>query len=194
MRICFASHNKNKIKELNELLSDHHQIVGLSDLGIHEEIPETGNTFEENSRIKATYVLERFNIPVFADDSGLLVEALDGAPGVYSARYAGPEKDDKKNLQLLLKNLGNSENRKASFKTVITYLSERGEEAQFDGTIKGTIINEERGKFGFGYDPIFVPDGYDETFAELPSNIKNKISHRGVAVQKLIHFLSTVNE
>ena len=191
MKICFASHNLNKIQELNEMLSGVHQIVGLKDLGIEEDIPETGTTFEENSRIKAKYVFDKFHIPVFADDSGLCVEALDGAPGVYSARYAGEEKDDQKNIDLLLANLGAGENRKAHFATVITFIDEHGNEVQFYGQVDGDILHERTGNGGFGYDPVFLPKGHSVSFAQMPSNEKNKISHRARAVKKLIDHLSS---
>jgi len=189
MKFCFASHNKNKIRELNQMLSGLHEIVGLNEIGVTEEIPETGETFSENSLIKAKYVFEKFHLPVFADDSGLEVGALNGEPGVFSARYAGPAKNDEENIQLLLKNLGSNTNRVARFKTVITLIEEDGTESQFSGTIEGAIIKEKRGAHGFGYDPIFIPNGHEKTFAELPSEIKNRISHRAVAVKKLIDHL-----
>lgn len=172
------------------MLSGIHEIVGLSDLGIHEEIPETGNSFEENSRIKAKYVFENHQIPVFADDSGLCVQALNGEPGVYSARYAGSAKDDQANIDLLLKNVEEAKNRSAHFATVITYIDESGKEHQFHGQVSGVILKERNGEGGFGYDPIFKPEGYDISFAEMDPEEKNKISHRGIAVQKLINYLS----
>ncbi len=176
--------------ELNQLLGGIHEVIGLSDLGLQEEIPETGTTFEENSRIKAQHVFDLYRIPVFADDSGLCVKALDGAPGVYSARYAGTEKDDQKNMDLLLQNLGQQEERSAYFATVITYLDHQGQELQFYGQVNGQILRERTGTGGFGYDPIFRPDGYDISFAEMAATEKNKISHRALAVQKLITHLS----
>jgi len=193
MKFCFASHNKNKIRELNQMLSGLHEIVGLNEIGVTEEIPETGETFSENSLIKAKYVFEKFHLPVFADDSGLEVGALNGEPGVFSARYAGPAKNDEENIQLLLKNLGSNTNRVARFKTVITLIEEDGTESQFSGTIEGAIIKEKRGAHGFGYDPIFIPNGHEKTFAELPSEIKNRISHRAVAVKKLIDHLKKLH-
>ncbi|MEM6642224.1 MAG: RdgB/HAM1 family non-canonical purine NTP pyrophosphatase [Bacteroidota bacterium] len=189
MRVCFASHNANKIAELNELLGGKHEVIGLADLGITEDIAETGVTFEENSRIKASYVFEKEGIPVFADDTGLCVDALDSAPGVYSARYAGPEKDDQRNIDLLLQRMAGKVNRSASFITVITFLDERGRETQFRGTVEGKLLTERRGKQGFGYDPIFQPLGHDISFGEMDSVAKNKISHRGKAVQQLIEYL-----
>jgi XTP/dITP diphosphohydrolase len=189
VKICFASHNAHKIRELNHMLEGVHQVYGLEDLGIKEDIPETGKTFEENSRIKAKHVYDQHRVPVFADDSGLMVEALDGEPGVFSARYAGPEKNDEKNIDLLLKRLGESPNREATFKTVITYIDPAGNEHQFSGTIDGSIRLERSGMNGFGYDPVFQPKGYEVTFAELSPEEKNKISHRAMAVKKLIKHL-----
>ena len=193
MRICFASHNANKVKEMNAIMPDGISIVGLEELGITEEIKESGTTLEENSRIKASYVFEKFKMPVFADDSGLLVNELNGEPGVYSARYAGPEKDSEKNMDLLLENLEGKKDRSAEFQTVITFIGEDGNEVQFKGAIKGEIIIERRGNGGFGYDPIFLPKGYSETFAELDAKTKNKISHRALAVQELIQYLEQTN-
>lgn len=190
MRICFASHNQNKIAEINKLVPSGIEVFGLSDLEVIEDIPETGNTFAENSALKASFIYKKFEVAVFADDSGLCVEALNGEPGVYSARYAGEEKNDKKNIELLLKNL-TGENRKASFKTVITYINSEGSEHQFDGSIEGEITHEEKGSNGFGYDPIFIPEGFNETFAELSSEVKNRISHRAIAVNKFIDHLSS---
>jgi len=191
MKICFASHNSNKIQELNQMLVGVHEIVGLEELGITEEIAETGETFEENSRIKAKYVYNARQIPVFADDSGLCVEALDGDPGVFSARYSGLDKNDQKNIDLLLFNLEGEKNRNAYFATVITYISANGEGKQFYGQVDGQILTEQKGDKGFGYDPIFQPDGYDVSFAQMPSEEKNKISHRAQAVKKLIEYLSS---
>ncbi len=191
MNICFASHNQHKINELNQMLAGTYQVIGLDELGITEDIPETGNTFKENSRIKARYVFDRHKIPVFADDSGLCVNALNGAPGVFSARYAGPEKSDEKNNELLLKNLSEIQDRKAKFVCVITFISEDGEETQFSGEVSGTIRNERIGHEGFGYDPIFEPDGYQKTFAEFSNEEKNEISHRAIAVKSLIKHLKT---
>ena len=190
MKICFASHNQHKIRELNQMLSRFHEIIGLADLGVQEDIPETGKTFEENSRIKAKYVFDKFNIPVFADDSGLCVDALDGEPGVFSARYAGPAKDDQQNIDLLLSKLGDEKNRNAHFSTVVTYIDEGGKEICFYGQVDGEILMERHGEKGFGYDPIFRPKGYNISFAEMTAAAKNLISHRAKAVQKLINHLS----
>ena len=191
MKICFASHNQNKVNELNELVSGIHEIVGLNDLGITEDIAETGTTFEENSRIKARYVYDKLEIPVFADDSGLCVQSLNGAPGVYSARYAGEEKDDQKNIDLLLTELASKQERTAYFATVVTYIDKAGNETQFYGQVDGVILEERTGNGGFGYDPVFLPEGYDVSFAQMSSAEKNSISHRAQAVKKLIEHLST---
>ena len=189
MQICFASHNKNKVKEINALVPDGVSVLSLSDLGITEEIAETGKTLEENSELKASYVFRKCKLPVFADDSGLVVHALNGEPGVFSARYAGPERDDNKNMNLLLERLKSHTNRSAEFQTVITYIDRDGITRQFKGIIEGEIIDEKRGQNGFGYDPIFQPTGYESTFAELSSSIKNNISHRARAVKKLLDYL-----
>jgi len=189
MKLAFASNNKNKIKEIQLLLPDYFEIVSLEDLGCTEDIPETANTIEGNAILKANYVSQKYNIPCFADDSGLEVEVLDGAPGVYSARYAGEPKNDSNNIDKLLLNLENQPNRKANFKTVIC-LNINNEQQLFEGKIFGTITNERVGDNGFGYDPIFIPDGYTKTFAEMTTEKKSKISHRGIAVHKLIDFLA----
>lgn len=189
MKLAFASNNKNKIKEIQLLLPDYFEIVSLENLGCTEDIPETANTIEGNAILKANYVSQKYNIPCFADDSGLEVEVLDGAPGVYSARYAGEPKNDSNNIDKLLLNLENQPNRKANFKTVIC-LNINNEQQLFEGKIFGTITNERVGDNGFGYDSIFIPDGYTKTFAEMTTEEKSKISHRGIAVHKLIHFLA----
>ncbi|WP_422361473.1 non-canonical purine NTP diphosphatase [Reichenbachiella sp.] len=187
MKICFATHNENKLREINEILNNY-DIVGLHDIGCTEEIPETGSTLSENSKIKADFVISNYGISCFADDTGLEVEALNGDPGVYSARYAGNERDNLANINLLLKNLGPHSNKTARFRTVIT-LNLEGKTHQFEGIVNGRIVSELKGKKGFGYDPIFVPEGYDQTFAEMSSESKNAISHRGRAVAKLVEFL-----
>ncbi len=192
MKICFASHNLNKVREIAELSPSGIEVVGLTDLGLHEEIEETGSTLEENSEIKARYVYEKCEIPVFADDSGLEVKALNGAPGVISARYAGIERDNGKNIALLLKNLEGINDTTAQFRTVITFIN-AGTEVQFEGIVKGKIQRELQGKNGFGYDPIFVPDGFDQTFAEMEPEEKNRLSHRAKAFQKLLSYLGELN-
>lgn len=166
------------------------EVVGLNDLGLTDEIPETGSTLEENSAIKANYVFEKKGIPVFADDSGLEVEALGGEPGVYSARYAGLQKNSDDNMNLLLEKLGNTSNRKACFRAVITYIDEKGNQSQYEGRVDGHIIHEKRGTDGFGYDPIFVPEDFDRTFAEMADEEKNRISHRFRAFDKFLKYLA----
>ncbi len=192
MKIIFASANKNKIKEITALLEGKYSILGLTDIGILSEIPEPGTTIKENSFLKANYVIDFLkgekNVPVFADDSGLEVEALDNAPGVMSARYAGISKNDEANNKKLLESLKNITNRKARFVTVITLIL-NNQIHYFEGEIKGTIAFEPRGDNGFGYDPLFIPQGYRSTFAELSGEIKNEISHRAKAVKKLVQFI-----
>ena len=187
-RIVFATHNQHKLIELKELLSDKYEVVSLNDVGITEDIPETGTTLKENASIKSHYVLEKLGVDCFADDTGLEVDALDGAPGVYSARYAGENATYEQNVDKLLTELGNHPQRSARFKTVISLLL-KGEEHYFEGKVGGHILSGRRGNDGFGYDPVFVPDGYDETFAEMSLEQKNRISHRGEAVRKLVDFL-----
>lgn len=190
MKICFATNNKNKLIEIQQLLPNDFNLIGLGDLGVTEDIPETGITLEENSTQKATYVFSRHGIPVFADDSGLEVEALNGEPGVYSARYAGSQRSDNNNMNLLLEKLASKKDRSARFRTVITYLDAGGKSIQFAGVMEGQIIHEKRGAQGFGYDPIFRPSGYDLTFAEMAIDEKNKISHRARAFKKFISYLA----
>jgi XTP/dITP diphosphohydrolase len=189
MKLVFASNNKNKIKEIQALLPAAIQIVSLEDIGCTEEIPETANTIEGNAILKANYVTQKYGFDCFADDSGLEVDALNGEPGVFSARYAGEPKNDENNIDKLLTNLKDIENKKANFKTVIC-LNLNGNQHLFTGIINGQIINERVGTNGFGYDPIFVADGYQKTFAELTLEEKSTISHRGIAVKKLIEFLN----
>ena len=195
MKLIFASSNKNKIKEIKALLPSHFEVLGLEDIGITEDIPEPGTTIKENSFLKAQYVLEFLKnknktlVAVFADDSGLEVNALNAAPGVYSARYAGTPKNDENNNKKLLEALKLVTDRKARFVTVITLILNE-EIHYFEGEIKGTISYEKRGTNGFGYDPLFIPQGYRSTFAELGAEVKNAISHRSLAVKKLIEFLS----
>ena len=188
MQLVFASNNKNKIKEIQLLLPSSIQILSLEDIGCFEEIPETADTIEGNAILKANYVTEKFGYDCFADDTGLEVEALNGEPGVYSARYAGEQKDANDNMDKLLLNLKDKSNRAAQFKTVIA-LNLNAKQTLFTGIIKGKITKEKIGTNGFGYDPIFVADNYSKTFAELTIEEKSVISHRGLAVQKLITFL-----
>ena len=187
-KIVFATHNKDKLKEIKSIVPKSFKLMSLDDILCHEEIPETADTIEGNAKIKADHVYYKYKFPCFADDTGLEVEALDGDPGVRSARYAGTDKNNTANIDKLLFNLKDKEDRSARFKTVI-HLMDKKINKRFTGICKGEIIESRRGEGGFGYDPIFVPDGYKETFAELPNEIKNKISHRGLAIQKLIDFL-----
>ena len=188
MQLVFASNNKNKIKEIQLLLPDSIQILSLEDIGCTEDIPETADTIEGNAILKANYVTQKYGYDCFADDSGLEVDALNGEPGVLSARYAGEPKNDENNIDKLLANLKDVKNKKANFKTIIC-LNLKGEQHLFTGIINGQIIEKRIGNNGFGYDPIFVADGYQKTFAELSLEEKAKISHRGIAVKKLIDFL-----
>lgn len=191
MKIVFATNNANKIKEIQSLLPSTIEIISLESIGCHEEIPETADTIEGNSILKANYVTQKYGYDCFADDTGLEVEALNNEPGVYSARYAGPQCLAEDNMNLLLKNLENKENRKAQFKTVIT-LNIKGEQLLFTGIAKGEITQNKSGNQGFGYDPIFRPENFQETFAEMSSELKNKISHRGKATQLLISYLNSI--
>ena len=188
MKLVFASNNKNKIQEIQALVPNTIQIVSLEDIGCTEDIPETADTIEGNAILKANYVTEKYGYDCFADDTGLEVDALNGAPGVYSARYAGEQKDANDNMDKLLSELKDKSNRKANFKTVIA-LNLNGKQNLFTGIINGKIIEEKIGTNGFGYDPIFVADGFDKTFAELSMEEKSTISHRGIAVKELILFL-----
>ncbi len=188
MQLVFTSNNKNKIKEIQLLVPASIQILSLEDIGCTEDIAETADTIEGNAILKANYVTEKYGYDCFADDSGLEVQALNGEPGVFSARYAGEPKNDENNIAKLLTNLKDVKNKKANFKTVIC-LNSKGKQHLFTGIINGQIIEERIGTNGFGYDPIFVADGYEKTFAELSLEEKSNISHRGIAVKKLIDFL-----
>ncbi|WP_445723716.1 non-canonical purine NTP diphosphatase [Flavobacterium sp.] len=188
MKLVFASNNKNKIQEIQALVPNTIEILSLEEIGCIEDIPETADTIEGNAILKANYVTEKYGYDCFADDTGLEVEALNGAPGVYSARYAGEQKDANDNMDKLLSELEDKSNRKANFKTVIA-LNLNGKQNLFTGIINGKIIEEKIGTNGFGYDPIFVAEGYEKTFAELSMEEKSTISHRGIAVKKLILFL-----
>ena len=187
--IVFATNNSHKLEEVRAIVSGVINIVSLSEIGCHDDIPETADTLEGNALLKAQYVKERYGYDCFADDTGLEVEALDGRPGVRSARYAGEECDSNANMNLLLRELDGQENRKAHFRTVIALIM-NGKEYFFEGEVNGCIIEEKRGNTGFGYDPIFMPEGYNETFAELGTDIKNNISHRAIAVRKFAESLS----
>ncbi|WP_375560410.1 RdgB/HAM1 family non-canonical purine NTP pyrophosphatase [Bernardetia sp. OM2101] len=202
MKICFATNNSKKIEEVKAALPPNIQLVSLKEIGCTEEIPETTPTIEGNSEQKAMYVYQNYDTNCFADDTGLEIEALNGEPGVSSAMYAdetvGSYRDSKENMKLVLKNLkeqsqnGNT-NRNAQFKTVFTLVLD-GQKHQFEGIIKGKIIDEVKGEDGFGYDPIFVPNGYEKTFAQMPLSEKNKISHRAIATRKLVEFLNNLNK
>jgi XTP/dITP diphosphohydrolase len=192
MRLCFASNNKHKLEEIKNVVGSNINIVSLADIKCNEELPETRNTLEGNSLQKAEYVFQHYNTPCFADDTGLEVDALNGAPGVYSARYAGEQRSSEDNIALLLQNLKNDTNRKAQFRTVITLLGVEEEPVYFEGIIRGEIITEKRGTSGFGYDPIFIPEGQTKTFAEMSMDEKNQLSHRAIAVRKLGAYLSGI--
>lgn len=191
MQLVFASNNKNKIKEIQQLLPKSIEILSLESIGCDEEIPETADTIEGNAIIKANYVTSNYGYDCFADDTGLEIDALNGEPGVYSARYAGEQKNAEDNMDKVLKALANSNNRKAQFKTVIA-LNLKGKQHLFTGIAKGQITTKKSGNHGFGYDPIFQPDGYPETFAELALETKNQISHRAKATQLLLSFLNQI--
>lgn len=188
MKLVFATHNDHKLKEVQQLLPESIELLSLKDIQCFDEIPETGETLEENAKIKADFVTQTYGLDCFSDDTGLLVNALDGAPGVYSARYAGEQKNAQDNMGKLLLELNGKENRNAHFKTVI-HLNLEGQSHTFNGIVEGTITHKEQGSGGFGYDPIFQPNGYNKTFGELPPKTKNAISHRGRAIQKLVNFL-----
>ena len=202
MKICFATNNSKKMEEVKSVLPSNIELVSLKEIGCTEEIPETTPTIEGNSEQKATYIYQNYGTNCFADDTGLEIEALNGQPGVYSAIYAdkivGSYRDSEENIKLVLKNLkeqakkGNT-SRTAQFKTVFTLILD-GKKYQFEGIVKGKIIENPRGENGFGYDPIFIPNGYDETFAEMPLSEKNKISHRAIATRNLVKFLNKTNQ
>ena len=190
-KLVFATNNKHKLEELRAIVGDKYEILGLRDIGCDVDIPETATTLEGNALIKAQFVKEHYGYDCFADDTGLEVEALDGAPGVYSARYAGPECDSAKNMALLLQNMADKDNRKARFRTVIALV--KGEDTMlFEGIVEGTILREGAGENGFGYDPIFEPEACGLSFAQMDSTSKNAISHRGHATQKLINYLKSL--
>lgn len=186
--IVFATNNQHKLEEVRAIVGKYFNVLSLADINCCEDIPETGSTFEENALQKARYVLEKYGYDCFADDSGLEVSALDNAPGVFSARYAGEPTDSQRNIEKLMHNMQGISHREAQFRTVIALLYE-GEQLLFEGCIKGVIIDTLRGDKGFGYDPVFRPCGYEETFAEMSSEQKNKISHRALATNQLIEYL-----
>ncbi len=189
-QLVFATNNAHKLEEIRAILGDSIEILSLADIHCHADIPETAGTLEGNARQKSLYVYEHYGLDCFADDTGLEVESLGGAPGVYSARYADDRgHDSQANMNKLLKEMEEKNDRKAQFRTIIS-LIEKGEERQFEGIVRGQITREKRGERGFGYDPIFQPDGYEATFAELGSDVKNRISHRARAVAALCDYLT----
>ena len=198
MKIIFATNNRHKLEEISCILGNRFEVLSLADIGCHDDIPEDADTLEENAMIKARYIWDHYHMNVFADDTGLEVEALDGRPGVHSARYAeGTDHDSEANMKKLLGELAENNNRNARFRTVIALLLGNDEENapsayEFEGIVNGTIAHERHGSEGFGYDPIFVPDGYDKSFAELGNEVKNTISHRARAVAKLAEFLANL--
>ena len=199
MKIVFATNNQHKLDEIRNILGKDFEIVSLNEIGCHEDIPETGKTLEENAWQKANYIFNKYGLSCFADDTGLEVDALNGAPGVFSARYAGGEgHDSEANMQKLIRELAEKNNRKARFRTVIALILKdksrgTGDERRetFEGIVEGHIAHEKSGAEGFGYDPIFVPDGYNQSFAELGIDIKNQISHRARAVKKLAEYFNS---
>ena len=193
MKLVFATNNKHKLDEVRKITAQHNiEVVSLADIHCHDEIPETADTLEGNALQKAQYIQDKFGLDCFADDTGLEVEALDNAPGVYSARYAGPGHDSEANMQKLLQEMERKTNRKARFRTVIALII-GDKQYCFSGIVNGTITTEKKGENGFGYDPIFIPEGCEQTFAELGDFVKNKISHRAKAVEQLDHFLANLN-
>mgnify|MGYP001390916105 CR=1 FL=1 len=189
MRLVFATHNAGKLQEVKELLEPKYEVIGLSELGDLEDIPENEPTLEGNALVKAKTIWEKYGLSCFSDDTGLEIEALNGAPGVYSARYGGPEKDPEQNMDRILEELAGQQNRAAQFRTAVALIL-NGEEHLFEGVVKGAIRKERSGSKGFGYDPVFQPEGYSITFAEMDSAEKGKISHRGRAMAKLVEFLA----
>ena len=187
-QIVFSTHNENKLNEIKKILSDNFKILGLIDLNFNDEIIESGKTLAQNADIKASYINKLYNIDCFADDTGLEIDSLNGEPGVYSARYAGDECSSEKNIEKVLNKLSNKKCRKAVFKTVICLVFSN-EKYFFEGKVYGSISSKRMGKQGFGYDPIFVPNGFNKTFSQMSMDEKNKISHRAIAVEKLSKFL-----
>jgi XTP/dITP diphosphohydrolase len=188
--LVFATNNKHKLEEVQALIGNKFQLKTLEEIGCDEDIPETGNTFEKNASQKSNYIFSNFNLDCFADDSGLEIDALNGEPGVFSARYSG-SRDSEENLQLVLDRMKSQTNRKACFRCVISLML-GGVEHLFDGTVEGAITESRSGSAGFGYDPIFIPEGYEITFAEMSPVDKNRISHRGRAVEKMVEFLNNL--
>lgn len=192
-QLVFATNNAHKLEEVAAKLNGDIQLLSLNDIGCKDEIDETGTTFQQNASLKSRYIFNKYNVNCFGDDSGLEIDALNGDPGVYSARYAGTHGNHPANMQKVLRELAEMSNRRARFRTVISLLWE-GEEYFFEGTVEGTIRHELSGSEGFGYDPIFQPDGYRNTFAEMTMEQKNSISHRAKAVEKMVAFLNRINQ
>ena len=188
MKLVFATNNKHKLQEVRDIVGDRVEVLSLADIGCYDDIPETADTLQGNALIKARHIYEKYGLDCFADDTGLEVEALGGAPGVYSARYAGEECNSEANMHMLLENLTGISNRNAQFRTVIALII-KGEEMLFNGVVKGTIATEKKGDSGFGYDPIFVPEGHSDSFAQMSSEMKNSMSHRFRATQQLGNYL-----
>ena len=193
MKLVFATNNEHKLQEVRDIIGSGVEILSLSDINCNDDIPETADTLDGNALIKARYIYEKYNVNCFADDTGLEVDALDGAPGVYSARYAGDAHDSEANMKKLLENLTGKNNRDAQFRTVIALIID-GEEKLFNGIVKGKITEEKRGNSGFGYDPIFVPEGYSKSFAQMDSSTKNSISHRYRATKQLSDYLKELSD
>ena len=192
-QLLFVTHNAHKSEEVKAIVGNNFEVMNLSEINFFDEIPETGNTFKENALQKAKFLHDRLGCNCFADDTGLEVDALNGEPGVYSARYAGEPSNTQRNIEKLLENLKGKKNRKAQFTTVIAVIL-NNETHFFEGAISGQIIDNQRGEGGFGYDSVFIPDGYDKTFAELPAEVKNSISHRAVAMQKFKEFINNLGK
>ena len=188
MKLVFATNNRHKLQEVRDIVGNRVEVLSLSDIDCYDDIPETADTLQGNALIKARHIYEKYGLDCFADDTGLEVEALDGAPGVYSARYAGEECDSEANMRKLLENLTGKNNRNAQFRTVIALIID-GKEMLFDGIVKGTIATEKRGDSGFGYDPVFIPEGHAESFAQMSGEMKNSMSHRFRATQQLGNYL-----
>jgi XTP/dITP diphosphohydrolase len=189
MKLVFATNNQHKLQEIKQLLDDSIELLSLNDINCTDDIPENQETLEGNASEKSFYIFNKYNLNCFADDTGLEIEALDGEPGVYSARYAGEERSSDKNMNLVLEKLDKIKNRKARFRTVISLVID-GQETQFEGVVNGQILEEKKGTTGFGYDPVFQPEESNHSFAEMSMEEKNRISHRGRAVQKLVEFLN----
>ena len=193
MKLVFATNNKHKLDEVRAILGNRVEILSLNDIDCHDDIPETADTLEGNALIKARYIYDKFGVDCFADDTGLEVEALNGEPGVYSARYAGEECNSEANMNKLLQNLTGKNNRNAQFRTVIALII-KGEEKLFNGIVKGTISHEKTGNSGFGYDPVFIPEGFSESFAQMSGDMKNSISHLYRATEELNNYLKQQND